>query len=444
MDELISSFLDFTGSQDPAVAKQYLDATANDLEYAVQLYLESTANGPQPDDEQLAQSLQQEAYGAENDVREADASVHQHATLVDGFDPMYNVSRPTDIFGGGRIGIFNQRFDQEENDYYEDRSSDDDVVELDSDGEPIEPVEPPRSRRRVNRQNRLNELSSTQRRLANLFRPPFDIMEKVSIDGAKTLGRQQKKWILVNIQDATEFRCQVLNRDFWSSKLVKDKVKENFVFLQFQHDSPNGEQYVNFYNVSQYPHIAILDPLTGERVYKFVEGSVPDVDEWLEEVDKFLGQFSLFGDNNPVVEHEVKFDPDTLTEEQQIEYAMKQSAKEAGKSEEPEPEPEPQDVFESIKPKDHDVEGTSDPTTRIQIRFPSGKRLVHKFKVSDNVYCIYEWLKYVLSTDDYGLSANDRFVITNTSDRLIKLLESLDKSIEDAKLKNASILLEKE
>ena len=69
-------------------------------------------------------------------------------------------------------------------------------------------------RRRQLRQNRHQELSSTQRRLANLFRPPFDIISVLNLDEAKYQGRQLKKWILINIQDSLEFQCQVLNRDF--------------------------------------------------------------------------------------------------------------------------------------------------------------------------------------------------------------------------------------
>ena len=487
----IAQFLDFTGTDDDSVAKQYLEVTGNDVEYAVTLFMESGGQAPgggggsnggnDNDDESLAQRLQQEAYG-NDEVRQADANVHRHEQLVDDF--LFGgmpLSRPTDIFGSGRVGIFNQRFDDDESEYYQNRfeevsddedydmeyQGDDEVVELNSDGEVIEQPQP-QSRRRRNRSNRLNELTSTQRRLANLFRPPFDIMEKFDIDNAKTLGRQQKKWILINIQDSSEFACQVLNRDFWSNSLVKDKVRESFVFLQYQNNSPNGQTYVNFYSSEKLPHIAILDPLTGERVYKFTEGEVPNVEEWLEEVDDFLSKFSLSpNSNNPIVKHEAKFDPDALTEEQQIEYAMKQSVRDNGTEEDPidvdddvdnkdnqqksEPEPEPKsepkseplDTFESIPPQDYTVNESS-PSTRVQIRFPSGQRLIHKFNLDAKVVELYQWLKFVLSQQDYGIGSEERFSITNTSNRAIKLIESLDMTMEDAGLKSASILLEKE
>lgn len=37
---------------------------------------------------------------------------------------------------------------------------------------------------------------------------------------------------MVNIQNVSEFCCQVLNRDVWSRKLVKELMKEHFIFLQ--------------------------------------------------------------------------------------------------------------------------------------------------------------------------------------------------------------------
>lgn len=491
-DTLVTTFMSVTGTEDDSVAKQYLDITNNDLEYAVTLYMEShppqaaasvndTNNIPHShgDDELLAQRLQQEAYQDQDNVRAADANIHRHETLVDSFDTgftgMPRTQRPTDIFGQGRVGIFNQRFDDDENEYYhnrieevddddsyseenEDDDSDDEVMELNDNGEVVETVK--RSRRRINRDNRLNELTSTQRRLANLFRPPFDIMSKIDIDTAKVQGRQEKKWILINIQDSSEFVCQVLNRDFWSNAQVKRAVKENFIFLQYQHDSPNGLNFINFYSVDKFPHVAILDPLTGERVHKWTDGEVPNVDEWLTDIDLFLKKFSLLpNSNNPVVKHEVKFDPDALTEDQQIEYALKQSM--AGGSsvgdainiddeqeEEPsEPVPEPEDTFDGIKPLDHE-EPTSGVTTRIQIRFPNGKRLIHKFDVdSDKVESLYQWLKYILiqaNESEYGLSFGERFVLSNASNRAVKLIDSVGQTIGEAGLKNASILLEKE
>lgn len=479
MDEQIPTFLAVTGVEDESIAKQYLELTNGDLEYAVTLYMEAQpgqlATGSN-DDAQFAERLQQEAYTGDN-VRDADANIHRHETLVDNYGDSFGFtnqqpSRPQDMFGAGRVGIFNQRFDDEEDDYYRNRievldddefpeeleevnedDDDEDVIIIDSDDEDADEVnDEPISRRRRNRDSRQAELTSTQRRLANLFRPPFDIIATMNLDTAKLKAKEENKWILINIQDSSEFQSQVLNRDFWSSTRVKQIVRDNFVFLQYQGDSPNGTSYLNFYSTDGFPHIAILDPLTGERVFKWKDGQVPHVETWASDVEDFLTKFSLLpNSNNPMIKHDVKFDPDALSEDQQIEFALKQSIME-NKSDDDiieegaEPEiVEPLDPFDAIIGADHE-EPSSGSITRIQIRFPNGKRIVHKFELSDSILTIYQWLKFLVaqSPDEYGITGEDRFNISNTTNRLFKFLESLEVSVEEANLKNASLLLEKQ
>ena len=102
-----------------------------DLETAVMLYMESGQHGGASssnnnqsntnsgnasgydDDEEMAKRLQEEAYRGNDDVREADANVHRHETLVDlgGGMPMHSMNRPMDFLGNRRQGIFNQGMD---------------------------------------------------------------------------------------------------------------------------------------------------------------------------------------------------------------------------------------------------------------------------------------------------------------------------------------------
>ena len=74
---------------------------------------------------------------------------------------------------------------------------------------------------------------------------------------------------MVNLQDSSEFACQALNRDLWSNSSVKDLIREYFVFLQYWLEAPEGERYRNYYPVEHFPHIAIIDPRTGERVHQW-------------------------------------------------------------------------------------------------------------------------------------------------------------------------------
>ena len=477
MDSSVATFLAVTGVEDESVARQFLDITNNDLDYAVTLYMES--NPPQSADTDAdtdEQTRRRFLSDGDNEVRQADAAVHRHETLVDSFGDNFmsipNMSRPTDIFGGGRVGIFNQRFDDDENDFYfnqmeevgstPEEEEDDEVMELDSDGEVIntERRRPSASRRRMHRRNRMDELTSTQRRLASLFRPPFDIMSKINLDIARMEGRSQKKWILINIQDSSEFACQVLNRDFWSNSQVKDKVRENFIFLQYQQDSPNGTNYSSFYSVERFPHIAILDPLTGERVRMWPEGEVPNIDEWTQNIDDFIESSPLDVSKKSKAQEKEKFNPESLSEEKQLEYAMKQSLSrneqeedlesKSGRDipeEEPE-EPEEQNVFDGIKVKDHTLPENPQNVTRVQVRFPNGKRIIHKFEAKkDTILSLYEWLKYLLSNSndgEYGLAHDDKFLLSNAAEKSTKLIEMLHKSIEEANLSSATILIEKD
>ncbi|KAI5960593.1 ubx2 [Candida pseudojiufengensis] len=526
MDEQIPTFLAVTGQEDESIAKQFLEVAGGDLELAVTLYMESggntnnnTNNGNNnefQDDESYAKQLQEQAYGGNGDdqVREADTNIHRHETLIDSFGGfsggMHTMNRPVDIFGQRQQGIFHQSFnfndrsinsynayddeeeeedeEEDEDEYYDSHNNNNnnnehDIEILDSDEEEnnddIEVISSTRNnggRRRRLRQTRNSELTSTQRRLANLFRPPFDIINVLNLDQAKKLGKEDKKWILINIQDSSEFQSQVYNRDFWSNSRIKQIIKENFIFLQYQKDSFDGENYINFYHVDKLPHLAILDPLTGERVYKWEDGIVPTIQKWIDEIYKFLDEFSLNPQfNNPLIKHERKIDPDSLTEEQQIELAMKQSVMDNGSStnngssadnaidldsdeeedvsgvqdleeeDDEDVDSEPKDPFDSIKPIDH-PESTEQPITRVQIRFPNGKRLVRKLNLQEKLITLFEWLKYVLETNskDYGLEPKDKFKLSDSSNKSFKFIENLDNTIEGSNLKNASILLEKD
>ncbi|KAF9984754.1 UBX domain-containing protein 7 [Mortierella antarctica] len=100
-------------------------------------------------------------------------------------------------------------------------------------------------------------------RLADLFKAPLDMMARGDFDQSRNVAKNETKWLMVNIQEAGVFACQVLNRDLWSDRSVKEIVKENFVFLQFYSDSVEGKKYAAYYPLKTFPHIAIIDPRTG-------------------------------------------------------------------------------------------------------------------------------------------------------------------------------------
>lgn len=103
-----------------------------------------------------------------------------------------------------------------------------------------------------------------KRTLEELFKPPIEIIFKGDLQTARDSATSAKKWLLVNIQDACEFQCQVLNRDVWSNEAVKTILREHFIFWQQYKESEEAQRYITFYPVSEWPYVAILDPRTGE------------------------------------------------------------------------------------------------------------------------------------------------------------------------------------
>ena len=93
-----------------------------------------------------------------------------------------------------------------------------------------------------------------KRTLEDLFRPPIDLMFKGNLQNvcsfciflyllllhseylfaiqARDAGVSIKKWLMVNVQNVSEFSCQVLNRDVWSNTSVKELIRDHFIFLQ--------------------------------------------------------------------------------------------------------------------------------------------------------------------------------------------------------------------
>ncbi|XP_037563720.1 UBX domain-containing protein 7-like [Dermacentor silvarum] len=123
--------------------------------------------------------------------------------------------------------------------------------------------------------------------LEDLFRPPLDLMHRGSFESAREVGRTKNRWLMVNVQNVQEFACQVLNRDVWSNSTIKSIISEHFVFWQVYQDSEEGQRYVLFYKVVDYPYVAILDPRTGEKVLSWNQ---VDAVKFCDAVTEFLAE----------------------------------------------------------------------------------------------------------------------------------------------------------
>ncbi|KAL8688983.1 MAG: hypothetical protein Q9224_004751 [Gallowayella concinna] len=326
-----------------------------------------------------------------------------------------------------------------------------------------------------------SEASSKSRTLAEMYRPPYELMSRLPWDEARQQGKDGEKWILVNIQDPSIFDCQILNRDIWKDHGVMDTVRENFIFMQYAKDDPRGNQYVQYYfqtrdDPNAYPHIAIVDPRTGEQVKVWSGPPAPKATDFLMQLHEFLDRYSLkVSAKNPVAKRKPEPKKETqiekMTEEQMLEMALQNSLAGSNRLREDDPDDLTRSVHEGPSSKSKAVKkgeasmedateqeqsnGTSalpspfgtisssaphtEPaadasSTRIQFRHPTG-RVVRRFALGDSIRRIYEWLKASPLEGKEGVEFELIFMQKN-------LMGSLEDSIEQAGLKNGTVMIE--
>lgn len=321
-----------------------------------------------------------------------------------------------------------------------------------------------------------SEQSSKAARLAELFRPPFEIMRQLPWDEAREAGKDETKWIIVNVQDSSLFDCQRLNRDIWKHDGIKELIKENFVFVQYSKDDPRGQSYFQYYfqyrdSADAYPHIAIIDPRTGEQVKVWSGPPIPDASDFLMQLVEFLDRYSLDASKkNPVARRKAEkpkaVDVNRLTEEEMLELALQNSLAangtptgpkdsdpdeltksftNAGKGKEKDTEEEPAAAEPSSSADDtafsqisannpHAEPAAGSGVTRVQIRHSNG-RVVRRFNETDQVRRIYEWLKSEPLEGKAGVAFDLKGMGKD-------LLEHLDDTIADAGFKNGTVMVE--
>ncbi|KAF1943480.1 hypothetical protein EJ02DRAFT_485780 [Clathrospora elynae] len=514
-DDTVLNFCSIT-SCEPDKAAQYLRLTDGNFEQAIQLFFDapgldfapsapapppaaaSSANNaitvdsdddmdfdpapqgaapparPPPgveDDEAMARRLQEEMYGGggpggagQEEIR---APMQRTTETLVGPDANWGSGAEDEDLDAmvrdqlarrqtGRAGIFNQRTAQPS--VWEDTA--------DSSA---------RRRELATATGGASEQSSKMNMLAELFRPPFEIMYQGPWEKARDMGKEEEKWLIVNIQDQAIFDCQRLNRDIWKNDEIKATVRENFIFIQYAKDDPRGQQYINYYfhardSSDAYPHIAIVDPRTGEQVKVWSGPPIPEPVDFHGQLHEFLDRYSLnMSAKNPVAKRKsesTKMNVDRMTEEEMLEMALQNSmengkgpkdddpdaltkstdnVKGKGKAEETAPELEAEaagpsnPAFAGISSQNPHTEPTvTDPkvTTRIQFRGPSGRPIVRRFNLSDPVRRVYEWIKADTPWEGKkGAEFDLAFMGKN-------LIEHLDDTIEAAGLKGASVMVE--
>lgn len=127
-------------------------------------------------------------------------------------------------------------------------------------------------------------------RLSELFRPPVDITFCGSFQAARDYAKEQNKWLIVNVQDMSDFNCQVLNRDIWSSEQLRAVIKKYFIFWQVAIDNTDGHRFQVFYGIQVFPYIGIIDPRTGEERLSYKTGFKLTHDEFMITLKDYLNE----------------------------------------------------------------------------------------------------------------------------------------------------------
>lgn len=329
-----------------------------------------------------------------------------------------------------------------------------------------------------------SESTAKSNLLAQLFSPPVDLISPYSWEDARDEGKENEKWMLVNVQDPSIFDCQVLNRDIWKNQQIRETIKENFLFMQFNKTDPRGNPYMNYYfhardSEDAYPHIAIVDPRTGEQVKVWSGSPAPKPSDFLMDLHEFLDRYSLeVGAKLPVATKraEKKKEVAHMSEEEMLEMAMQNSLTNGSGPKDSDPDaltkegesskgkgkaidPTAMDVTDMDNSVREDSAGPSAPTapdtpfsrisattphtepdaaptvTRIQFRHAGG-RVIRRFALSDPVQRIYEWLKASPLEGMDGLA----FELVPAGGK--NLIDSLDQTIEQAQLKNGTVMIE--
>ena len=90
-----------------------------------------------------------------------------------------------------------------------------------------------------------------------------------SFEGGVAVAAASGRWLVVNIQEPTDFRCSTLNRDVWRHVAMRKLLEGPLLLMQLVAKSAEGMKYKTFYQARREPHIAIIDPRTRQRMWSW-------------------------------------------------------------------------------------------------------------------------------------------------------------------------------
>jgi len=443
-DELVSQFMAFTGSADPSRAASYLEMSGGDLQTAVGLYMEHETGGTDHpggggdtttgarDSARRGGGGLASARGSSTamgggdfvDVRApdetrrmrlmddqmmmpADPSFHlMNAMMEEQFQSAFAAAPFADLDARAAVNAAAERAKENQHDDVDD-NHDGESKAIDVDDEDDDDGD----------DEEMGGAGTVPPRLSDMFAAPTHLMHKAGgFQGARTVAKDSKRWLLVNIQRDSEFSSHALNRDVWRDELVENLIREGFIFWQTMDVTPEGRTYVERYQVQDYPHIGIIDPRTGRLMWRkegWTQQNPVTAESFAEMAMDFCSRNSF--DRPPQAPRPAaassarptKRPMRDMTEQEQIEAAMKASIEDITPTDMTD-----DDVVEVVEDNSEESKPAAAPTktllndelvamalgdepadgARLQLRMPDGKRVVRKFAPTDSVKNIYAFV----------------------------------------------------
>lgn len=499
-DESVSQFMAFTSCQDVDTATHYLEMSGGNVETAVGLFMEHGASGSNDD---FARSS-----SFNNDMNTTTSS--QVAEEVDSSSNNYNPYNPDDVrapdptrrerlvesWGGAHDSLSGSLLSQAiHNSSLSSRSHA--FAFADPDDSANGAGRASSVRDLINQAAASNNDDNTDssdlpyankngpKRLADIFAPPIHLLHQAGgFQGARNRAKDERKWLLVNIQNDSDFACHTLNRDVWRNDLVEALITSSFTFWQAMNDTGDGATYIQRYSVNAFPHVAIIDPRTGRLMWKregWTQVDPMTSEQFAQTAADFCSQHSF--DKPPKVgnlghrpNRPTKRSVEDLTEQEQLEKAIRESQgldvdidkeydyddneyqnmneEDDDDDDEVEVVPPPAAKLKSdsssaaspSKPSPREktfeeeileIDVGEEPKTNgaiLQIRMPGGGKKIRKFKRSDTVKVIYA---FVAQSNDEPKKGKSLELISGFPPK--DLMHKVNETIDSCNLSGQSI-----
>jgi hypothetical protein len=465
-DSLVADFMAFSGCSNPDQAQQFLTQTSWQLQDAVQNYMissSSSSSSAQHNSSSFESADSSRSSGA------ASSSNNHESPHIRAPDP---VKRQRLLEGPVYAGQ-PRRSDQSRETFRSFRAE----------AQQARRNRTGKSSQASNGRADVTDLTPKQQSLQSMFAPPTDLMFQGDFEMAKTAARSKGRWLLVNLQKNDEFSCHALNRDVWKDDYAKAVIGNSLVFWMDTVETNLGQRFATLYKVSSYPHVALIDPRTGEQSKIILSGGTMTARDFVEKVQDYIQRHTIAPFNSisdggggsgggssssssSSSNNSSSTDPSSVPtttssarqREEEEEEAELQAALAASmvdetsnatttttnnNSAEPSPSPPVPPLVNvtdyGVSPTEPDATSTpKEELTRLRIRLPSGKQLVRAFRKDNTVCNLFATVRVLLDEHGDAVVCAQNFELRSGYPPKI-LSDSLENTLTDAKLENATV-----